>query len=182
MDTAQIVDSVVSSFIDKHLKKPAVPEPFRQAPGQSVAKGILAGVVAGVVATAAKSVAEKIYPPRTHGEPEPPAVLADKVAGHELARGSQGSCRGSDPLGLRHRRRRRLRSARRVLPGRELSRRRQLRHDPDGAHARDGAARDGPLGSRPPHRPAGRKTSEIATHVVFGLVTETVRKLVRKML
>jgi putative membrane protein len=51
---------------------------------RSLAKGLLAGLVAGLVATAAKSIAEKYYPPRTHGEPEPPDVLADKLAGHPL--------------------------------------------------------------------------------------------------
>src|SRR5258708_39767021 len=52
---------------------------------RSLAKGLLAGLIGGLVATAAKSVAEKIYPPRTHGEPEPPEVLEGKIAGHELA-------------------------------------------------------------------------------------------------
>lgn len=42
-------------------------------------KGALAGLIGGLVATAAKSAAERIYPPRTHGEPEPPAVLAEKA-------------------------------------------------------------------------------------------------------
>jgi putative membrane protein len=47
-------------------------------------KGLLAGAIAGLVATAVKTAAEKIYPPRTHGEPEPPDVLAEKLAGHPL--------------------------------------------------------------------------------------------------
>src|SRR5258705_12348288 len=52
--------------------------------GRSLAKGLLAGLIGGLVATAAKTLAERIYPPRTHEEPEPPDVLAEKVAGHEL--------------------------------------------------------------------------------------------------
>src|SRR5258707_12361953 len=51
---------------------------------QSLAKGLLSGLIGGLVATAAKTLAERIYPPRTHGEPEPPEVLAEKLAGHEL--------------------------------------------------------------------------------------------------
>ena len=51
---------------------------------RSLAKGLLAGLIAGLAATAAKSIAEKLYPPRTHGEPEPPKVLAEKLAGHPL--------------------------------------------------------------------------------------------------
>jgi putative membrane protein len=51
---------------------------------RSLAKGLLAGLVAGLVATAVKSMAEKMYPPRIHGELEPPEVLAEKLAGHDL--------------------------------------------------------------------------------------------------
>ncbi len=50
----------------------------------SLLKGFAAGALGGLVATAAKSVAEKMYPPRTEGEPAPPAVLAEKIAGHPL--------------------------------------------------------------------------------------------------
>ena len=53
-------------------------------PQRSLWKGLLAGLIAGVAATAAKSLAEKYYPPRVHGEPEPPGVLAEKLAGHTL--------------------------------------------------------------------------------------------------
>ena len=51
---------------------------------QALLKGLVAGLVGGLVATAAKSFAEKMYPPRVHGEPEPPEVTAEKVAGHPL--------------------------------------------------------------------------------------------------
>lgn len=56
------------------------------SPGRhaSLWKGLAAGLVAGLVATAAKSLTEKFYPPRTHGEPEPPELLADRVAGNSL--------------------------------------------------------------------------------------------------
>lgn len=50
----------------------------------SLWKGLVAGLVAGVAATAAKTLAEKLYPPRIHGEPEPPELLAERVAGHSL--------------------------------------------------------------------------------------------------
>lgn len=50
----------------------------------SLWKGLAAGAIAGLVATAAKSVAEKFYPPRIHGEPEPPELLSERIAGHPL--------------------------------------------------------------------------------------------------
>lgn len=50
----------------------------------SLLKGLVAGVIGGIAATAAKSLAEKMYPPRVHDEPEPPDVAAEKIAGHPL--------------------------------------------------------------------------------------------------
>ena len=50
----------------------------------SLWKGLTAGLVAGLVATAAKSLAEKLYPPRINGEPEPPELLTERIAGHQL--------------------------------------------------------------------------------------------------
>src|ERR1700750_1714918 len=47
-------------------------------------KGLLAGAIGGLVATAVKTMAEKVYPPRVHDEPEPPEVAAEKLAGHAL--------------------------------------------------------------------------------------------------
>lgn len=54
--------------------------------GRSLVKGLVAGLVAGVVATAAKSCVEVMFPPRVHGEPDPPEALAERVAGHHLDR------------------------------------------------------------------------------------------------
>ena len=51
---------------------------------RSLAKGMLAGLIGGLVATAAKTLTEKIYRRRTHGEPDPLAILAEKLVGHEL--------------------------------------------------------------------------------------------------
>ena len=50
----------------------------------SLWKGLIAGLAAGVAATAAKALAEKLYPPRTHGEPEPSELLAERIVGHPL--------------------------------------------------------------------------------------------------
>ncbi len=47
-------------------------------------KGFAAGVIGGLLATAAKSMAEKVYPPRVEGQPEPPAVAAEKLTGRPL--------------------------------------------------------------------------------------------------
>ena len=51
---------------------------------RSLVKGLLAGLIGGLAATAAKRATEKIFPPRTHGEPEPPAVLVERIFGSWL--------------------------------------------------------------------------------------------------
>lgn len=57
---------------------------FKKANGL-VATGLLAGFVGGIVGSGAKLVGEAIYPPRTQGQEPPPAVLAEKIAGHPLS-------------------------------------------------------------------------------------------------
>jgi putative membrane protein len=47
-------------------------------------KGALAGLIGGLAGAGAKVVAEQIYPPRVQGQTPPPVVLAEQVAGHPL--------------------------------------------------------------------------------------------------
>lgn len=148
---------------------------------KSLAKGLLAGLIGGLVATAAKSLAEKIYPPRTHSEPEPQAVLAEKLTGHELAgrkkdvaaetiRWSFGALAGAAYGGL-------------------------AEYYPQ-ATAKDGAGFGMALASltqgnalpamglsaKPEEQATRERTSEMASHVIYGMVTETVRRVVRRIL
>jgi putative membrane protein len=155
MDTAQLVDTFVSGFINKRLTKPAsTPAP---APAEkSLAKGLLAGLAAGIIATAAKTVAERIYPPRPH------AASADGIhwgfgmtAGaaygvlaefYPAATSREGVNFGMTLLALTHET---------ALPA---------------------------LAAPVKAETTREKTSEIASHIIFGLVTETVRRTVRKRL
>ena len=54
-----------------------------------LAKGLLAGFIGGVAGCGAKLIGEAIYPPRTQGQESPPAVLAEKLAGHALSKGKK---------------------------------------------------------------------------------------------
>ncbi len=149
--------------------------------GRSLAKGLLAGLIGGVVATAAKRLGEKIYPPRTHGEPEPPVVLAEKVAGHELAGTQKDVATEAINWGFG------------ALTGAAYG---ALVEFYPQATAKDGATFGMALSSlthgtvlpamglaaKPEEQTARERTSEMATHVVYGVVTETVRRVVRKML
>src|SRR5664279_2089839 len=51
---------------------------------KSLAKGLIAGLIGGLVGTFAKTLAERMFPPHTHGKAEPTDVAAERVAGHRL--------------------------------------------------------------------------------------------------
>jgi putative membrane protein len=150
-------------------------------PGRSLVKGLIAGLIGGLVATAVKTVAEKIYPPRTHGEPEPPAVLAEKLAGHELTAEQETVAVETIHWGFG------------ALTGAAYG---ALAEFYPAATAKDGAGfgmalasltHEGALPamglSAPPEEQTTReRTSEMASHAVFGVVTETVRRVIRKLL
>jgi putative membrane protein len=147
----------------------------------SLVKGLIAGLVGGIVATAAKTFAEKLYPPRTHGEPEPPEVLAERVAGHELTGAGKTAAAETIHWGFG------------ALTGAAYG---ALAEFYPQATEKDGVAFGTALASLthsgalpalglsadPEHQTMREKSSEIASHVVYGMVTETVRRVVRKML
>jgi putative membrane protein len=148
---------------------------------RSLAKGLLAGLIGGLVATAAKTLAEKIYPPRTHGEPEPPEILAERIAGHELAKAEKETAMETIHWGFG------------ALTGAAYG---ALVEYYPAANAKDGAGFGMALSSlthgtvlpamglsaEPEEQTPRERTSEMATHVVYGVVTETVRRVVRRML
>lgn len=148
---------------------------------KSLVKGLVAGLIAGMVATAAKSLAEKVYPPRTHGEPEPPDVLAEKIAGRELSGPAKALAAGTIHWGFG------------VATGAAYG---ALAEFFPAATSKDGASFGLALAAlthenalpalglsaEPEEQTAREHTSEMASHLVFGVVTETVRRFVRKML
>jgi putative membrane protein len=149
--------------------------------GRSLAKGLIAGLIGGLVATAAKTLAEKIYPPRVHGEPEPPGELAERIAGHELVATKKEVASEAIHLGFG------------ALTGAAYG---ALVEYYPAASAKDGAGFGMALSSlthgtvlpamglaaEPEEQTTRERTSEMATHVVYGVVTEMVRRVVRKML
>lgn len=149
--------------------------------GRSLAKGLIAGLIGGLVATAAKTLAERIYPPRTHGETEPSEELAERIAGHELVATKKEVTAEAIHWGFG------------ALTGAAYG---VLVEYYPAANAKDGAGFGMALSSlthgtvlpamglaaEPEEQTARERTSEMASHVVYGVVTETVRRLVRKML
>jgi putative membrane protein len=144
-------------------------------------KGLLAGLIAGLVATAAKSMAEKCYPPRIHGEPEPPEVLAEKLAGHRLDSDASAAASETIHWGFG------------AVTGAAYG---ALAEYYPAATAENGASFGLTLMalthetalpamglSAPPDEQTSReRNSEAATHVLYGVVTERVRRFVRPLL
>jgi putative membrane protein len=147
---------------------------------KSLAKGLVAGLVGGLVATAAKKTVERIYPPRTQDKHEPPLLLAEKIGRKQSIRqhpitkeaihwgfgAATGAAYGA-----------------------------AVEYCPAAA-GKDGAnfgmalmtlTHEGALPALGLSRPAAEqtvreRTSELTSHVIFGVVTETVRRLVRRVL
>lgn len=148
---------------------------------ERLVKGLLAGLVAGLVATAVKTLSEKVYPPRVHGEPEPPELLADKVAGHHLTGVEQTVASEAIHWGFG------------ALTGAAYG---ALAEFYPMATAKEGASfglalmslthgKALPamgLAADPEDQSLREKSSEAATHVLYGVVTEKVRGFIRKML
>jgi putative membrane protein len=51
---------------------------------RSILKGAAAGFIGGLAGAGAKALAEQLFPPRTQGQTPPPVVLAEQVAGRPL--------------------------------------------------------------------------------------------------
>ena len=148
---------------------------------RSLAKGLLAGLIGGLAATAAKTLAEKVYPPRTHGEPEPPEVFAEKIAGRELRPIEKTAAAETIHWGFG--------AAAGAAYG-ALAEFFPAATDKDGASfglalatlTHEGALPAMELSAPAEEQSPREHTSEMATHLVFGVVTETVRRFVRRLL
>lgn len=152
--------------------------------GQSLVKGMLAGMVGGLVAMAVKSVAEKLYSPKSNTRPGPEAGLANRVSGADghaqtateraVAEGtihwSFGALTGAAYGGLAE-----------YFPAATSK---------DGASfgvalaalTQEGALPSLGFSAKPGNQTVGERASEMSTDVVYGLTTETVRRVIRKLL
>ncbi len=148
---------------------------------RSLAKGLVAGLIAGLVATAAKTFAERMFPPRTHGEPEPPELLGERVAGHELAPADKAVAAEAIHWGFG------------ATVGAAYG---VIAEYYPAATAKEGASFGLALGTlthqgalpamglsaEPEDQTLQERSSEVTSHVVYGVVAEFVRKIVRKVL
>jgi len=141
-------------------------------------KGALAGFIGGLAGSAAKLLAEKIYPPRTRGQKAPPVVVAEKVAGHRLnstekTAATQGMHWSFGPIvgavyGAVVEYEPEVAARHGVAFGLGLN-----------ALTHEGALPLLGLTEKVQDQPRQEKWSEVASHAVYGFVTESVRRLIR---
>jgi putative membrane protein len=150
-------------------------------PTQNLLKGALAGLIGGLIATAAKTAAERIYPPRTHGEPEPPAVMAEKLGQPRLETPEKKAVEEGIHWGFG------------ALTGAAYGVMAELYPSvtsKGGATfgltlmtvTHEGALPALGLSAPPAEQEPRERRSEMATHIVYGVVCETVRNLVRRVI
>lgn len=150
-------------------------------PTQNLVKGAIAGLIGGLIATAAKTAAEHIYPPRIHGEPEPSAVLAEKLGEpiyptkekkvvEEGIHWGFGALTGA-AYGVMAELYPSVTSKGGSTFGLALM---TVTHE--------GALPAMGLAASPVDQEPRERRSEMATHIVYGVVCETVRNLLRRVL
>ncbi len=148
-------------------------------PTHSLLKGAIAGLAGGLVATGAKTLAESIFPPRTHGEPEPTDVAVEKLGADtkqtptkklqsEAVHWGFGALAGA-AYGVIAEVYPQVTARNGITFGMTLM-----------AFAHEGALPAFGLSAPPKDQKPREQRSEMVTHVVYGLVAETVRKIVRK--
>ena len=147
---------------------------------KSLAKGLLAGLIGGLAAVAVKSMAEKFYPPLAGSESNPDALSATTPTGHELALPAH-------PIEPK------VAWAEGALAGAAYG---AVAEFYPAATAKDGAGfgmtlislkQDGALAvvglaAAPVVLTPRERARQITLHVIFGMVTETVRRTVRRIL
>jgi putative membrane protein len=148
---------------------------------RSLIKGFVAGAIGGMVGAAAKAAGEAIYPPRTQGQIAPPAVLINRMSSHPLSEEAEEVSVRAIHWGFG------------ALVGGVY-----------GAVAEYQPMVTGRLGANfgltlcgithasalpmmgltesPENQPAREHASELVTHAIYGITTELVRRLARRVL
>jgi len=141
-------------------------------------RGALAGLMGGIAGSAAKLLVEQIIPPREEWKAAPPGLLAEKVAGHPLVKTDRGVAKRGIHWSF--------------VPLIGAAYGAAVEYEPE-LTVRHGAAFGlGLTGISHKHllpllgmpapadeEPRQERFREVASHVVYGVVTETVRKMIR---
>ena len=150
-----LAQTAINTYLDRRLAQPPKRAALPHPETRSLAKGIIAGVVAGLAAAAARTLVEKVYPPNAQKEvgPDPVPWVFGATAGAAYGALAEYYPAASSREGVNF--------------GMTVM---ALTHE------------TGLQAMALPDPTTREKTSEIASHIVFGLVAETTRRFVRKML
>jgi putative membrane protein len=148
---------------------------------RSIAKGAIAGLIGGIVGTAAKYAVEKAYPPRVHGEPESTALPANKPSTTSLKLRQSLVTRQAAHWGIGAATGAAYGAVAEFYPPATAKL---------GANfgvamvalSHDSTLPIIKLATRPEPQTTREKTSELASYIAYGVVTETVRRIVRRMI
>ncbi len=146
---------------------------------RSLAKGLLFGLLGGFAGSLAKDLGEKVYPPRIQGQTPPPVVLERKLAGHPLTPLQEGA--GAQVIhyvfgggsGAVYGVVAEIAPIVTVGYGSVFGVVLQLLTHETLVPAAD-------LDVPAPRQPMREHTSELFTHVLYGVVTEVVRRILRR--
>jgi putative membrane protein len=155
--------------------------PFLKLRRPSFRKGLIAGAIGGLAGGLTKAAAEAMYPPRLLGEISPPVLLVERIAGLPLAPREQKVAETcvhfafSAGIGALYG----------VI----------AEYWPDATAARGGAFALAllalthesalpllHLAESPQRQPKQEQSSELLTHLVFGLTVEQLRRRIRPLL
>ena len=148
---------------------------------RSILKGTVAGLVGGLAGAGAKALAEQLFPPRTQGQTPPPVVLAEQFAGRPLPPADKRAAMQTIHLGFG------------ALAGAVYGA--MVEVEPSLAAWRGAAfgltlnkithesvlPRMG-LAAPKEKQPPQERISEWVTHAVYGIFTDSVRRIVRRAL
>ena len=148
---------------------------------RSIAKGIVAGLIGGIVATAAKHAVERAYPPRKDSDSEPPVLVTRKIGRFELTVRQKRIASQTMHWGVGAAAGAAYGAAAEIYPP---------------ATSKQGASfgmalialnQDNILpamrfGEKKKTQSKREHTSELVSFVAYGVVTETVRRIVRRMI
>jgi len=140
----------------------------------SLAKGVVAGLIGGLIGVAAKTLAERMFPPHSEPEPQRPGVAAYDLTPAVRAAASipwgYGATVGAAYGALAE-----YYPAATAKQGASFGL-------ALGSLTQEGALPAFGLAAAPEDQTMRGRTSEMTSHVVYGVVTEVVRSLVRKLL
>jgi len=153
----------------------------RVSRSKSLAKGAIAGLIGGIVATAAKTAAERIYPPQAHGKRETPALLKRRIAGRQLTIRQREVAQTTIHWGLGAATGAAYGVVAEFYPAATAKQGASFGMA-FAAATQDGALPALGLATAPADKSTREKSSELVSYVVYGVVTETVRSIVRRMI